>query len=56
DVQLDKDIDRYKDRVSTLQEKMIAEQDKYYKQFSAMETAMAKLQSQQTYISQLFGG
>ena len=56
DVQLDKDIDRYKDRVSTLQEKMIAEQDKYYKQFSAMESAMAKLQSQQTYISQLFGG
>ena len=56
DVQLDKDIDRYKDRVSTLQEKMIAEEDKYYKQFSAMESAMAKLQSQQTYISQLFGG
>ncbi|MCM1497400.1 MAG: flagellar filament capping protein FliD [Clostridium sp.] len=56
DQQIDKEIDSYKDRVSTLQEKMIAEQDKYYKQFSAMETALAKLQSQQTYISQLFGG
>lgn len=56
DKQLDKEIKEYKDRVSTLQDKMLAEQDKYYKQFSAMETALAKLQSQQTYISQLFGG
>ena len=38
-----------------MQDKMTAEEDKYYKQFSAMEAAMAKLQSQQTYISQLFG-
>lgn len=56
DKQIDKEIDEYKDRVSTLQEKMLAEEDKYYAQFSAMETALAKLQSQQTYISQLFGG
>lgn len=56
DKQLDKEINEYKDRVSTLQDKMQAEQDKYYKQFSAMETALAKLQSQQTYIAQLFGG
>ena len=55
DKQLDKEIDTYKDRVSTLQEKMIAEEDKYYKQFSAMESAMAKMQSQQTYLAQLFG-
>ena len=56
DKQLDKEIKEYKDRVSTLQDKMLAEQDKYYKQFSAMESALAKLQSQQTYIAQLFGG
>ncbi len=31
------------------------EEDKYYKQFSKMESAMAKLQSQQTYLSGLFG-
>ena len=56
DVQIDNEIDEYKDRVSTLQEKAIAEEDKYYKQFAAMESAMAKLQAQQTYVAQLFGG
>ncbi|MCM1178978.1 MAG: flagellar filament capping protein FliD [Clostridium sp.] len=56
DKQLDKEISNYKDRVSTLQDKATAVEDKYYKQFAAMETALAKLQSQQTYISQLFGG
>lgn len=56
DKQLDKEIGEYKDRVSSLQEKMLKEEDKYYKQFASMEAAMAKLQSQQTYISQLFGG
>lgn len=56
DIQLDSDIRDYKDKVKEEQEKMMAEEDKYYKQFSAMETAMAKLQSQQSYVSQLFGG
>lgn len=56
DVQIDNEIQDYKDEVSTLQDKLADEEEKYYKQFSAMETALAKLQSQQTYISQLFGG
>ena len=56
DVQLDNEISDYKDKVSDLQDKLTAEEDRYYEQFSAMETALAKLQSQQTYISQLFGG
>lgn len=55
DVTLDKEIKEKKENVKSLQEKMQDEEDKYYKQFSAMETAMAKLQSQQTYVSQLFG-
>lgn len=54
DVQIDSEISDYKDEISELQEKLNADQDKYYAQFSAMETALAKLQSQQTYISQLF--
>ncbi len=38
-------------------EKYVADQeDKYYKQFTAMESAMSSLQSQQSYISQLFAG
>jgi flagellar hook-associated protein 2 len=55
DVTLDNDISNYKDDVSDLQDKMNDMEDKYYSQFSAMETALAKLQSQQTYVSQLFG-
>lgn len=31
-------------------------EEKYYKQFTAMESAMSSLQSQQSYISQLFAG
>lgn len=55
DVTMDKEIKNYKDDVTDLKQKVKDEEDKYYKQFSAMESAMAKLQSQQTYISQLFG-
>lgn len=56
DLEMDDDIKSYKEDVTRLQEKLQDEQDKYYKQFSSMETALTKLQSQQTYISQLFGG
>lgn len=56
DLEMDDDIKSYKEDVTNLQEKLQDEQDKYYKQFSSMETALTKLQSQQTYISQLFGG
>lgn len=38
-------------------EKYVADQeDKYYRQFTAMESAMSSLNSQQQYISQLFAG
>ena len=56
DLEMDDDIKSYKEDVTSLQKKLQDEQDKYYKQFSSMETALTKLQSQQTYISQLFGG
>lgn len=56
DKTMDGDIKEYKDEVKSMQQKLADEEEKYYKQFSAMETAMAKLQSQQTYIAQLFGG
>ncbi|MBO5468242.1 MAG: flagellar filament capping protein FliD [Lachnospiraceae bacterium] len=56
DKQMDTEIQDYKDKVSDLQDKLQDEQDRYYDQFSKMESAMAKLQAQQTYISQLFSG
>lgn len=55
DKEIDKEIKTYKDRVTNLQEKAQKEEDKYYNQFAKMEGAMAKLQAQQTYISQMFG-
>lgn len=56
DKQIDDELEEYDDRIDTLQEKLAKEEDKYYEQFAAMEAAMAKLQSQQSYIAQLFGG
>ena len=56
DVSIDEELEDYKDKISDLQDKMADEEDRYYNQFAAMETAMAKLQAQQSYVSQLFGG
>jgi len=55
DISMKKEIEDKDDEVDKWQEKLQKMEDKYYKQFSAMETAMAKLQEQQTYISQLMG-
>jgi flagellar hook-associated protein 2 len=55
DITMDSEIEDYKDDVSDLQDKLEAEEDKFYSQFSTMETALSKLQAQQTYISQLLG-
>jgi flagellar hook-associated protein 2 len=55
DLTLDADIKTKKEDVKKMQQKMQDEEDKYYKQFSAMESAMAKLQSQQSYLAGLFG-
>lgn len=44
----EKDLDTMEDRIKDLE-------DKYYKQFTAMETAMSKLQSQQNSLASLLG-
>ena len=49
DITLDDDIDKWEQKLQDLE-------DKYYNQFAAMESAMAKLQSQQSYLSALMGG
>ncbi len=56
DKQMDKEITNMKNSIKKLQEKLTKQEDRYYDQFASMETAMAKLQSQQSYISQLFSG
>lgn len=45
----DKDIKDWEDRLADIE-------DSYYKKFTAMETALAKLQSQQNSLAGLFGG
>lgn len=55
DKTIDKEIDDYDDDIDKWQEKLQALEDKYYDQFAAMESAMAKLQSQQSYLSSLLG-
>ena len=55
DLTLKSDIEDKDDEIEKWEEKLQKMEDKYYKQFSAMETAMAKMQEQQSYISQLMG-
>lgn len=55
DITLDEQIEDKEEDIDKWAEKLQNLEDKYYDQFSAMETAMAKLQSQQSYISSLMG-
>lgn len=55
DKQMDKEISAYDDKIKKLQEKMNDVEDRYYKQFAAMESALAELQANQSSLSGLFG-
>lgn len=56
DKQMDKDYKSYTSKIAKQQEIITAAEDKYYKQFSAMETALAKMQSKESAIAGLLGG
>lgn len=43
-------------RIKSDEKKLTALEDKYYKQFSAMEVAMQKMQQQSSYLTSLMGG
>lgn len=55
DVKIKDDISSYKSQIDDWEDRLQDMEDAYYKKFSAMETAMAKLQSQQTSLGNLFG-
>ncbi len=55
DKELNKQIDDYKDDLDTMESKLTDLEDRYYKQFSAMETAMSKLNSQSSSLTALLG-
>ncbi len=55
DKKMKTDIDSYKNKISDMEEKVNAYEDKLYKQYSAMEKALASLQSKTNAISGLIG-
>ena len=48
-------LDDYEDDLDLMEDRIKELEDKYYKQFTAMETAMSKLQSQQNSLASLLG-
>lgn len=55
DKQIDKQISQYKKDISTMESKLKDKEAAYYKQFTAMEKALAAMQSQQSALSGLLG-
>ncbi|MBD5502421.1 MAG: flagellar filament capping protein FliD [Lachnospiraceae bacterium] len=53
---LKKEYDEYTDKIKKQEDKVNALMDKWYAKFSAMETAMAKLQSKNNAIAGMLGG
>ncbi len=49
------EYDTYKTKISEMEEKVNDYEDRLYKQYSAMEKALAKLQSKTTALSGLLG-
>ena len=56
DKKMQSDYDDYKTKISDWDEYVADIEDRYYKQFSAMESALSKLNSQQTAFQNMLGG
>ena len=56
DKKIKADYDDYKSKIADLEEKLADYEDKWYKKFAAMETAMAKMQSNTNAVTSLLGG
>ena len=55
DVAMKEDYDDYTSKIKTQEQKITDFEDRYYKKFSAMETALAKMSSKESAISGLLG-
>jgi len=55
DIKMKDDIKNYEKQIKEWETKLADMEDSYYSKFTAMETALAKLQSQQSSLSALFG-
>lgn len=56
DVRMKEEYDAYSEKIKKQEDKITALEDKWYKKFSAMETALAKMQSNQSAVISLLGG
>lgn len=56
DVRMKEEYDDYTEKIKKQEAKVTALEDKWYAKFSAMETALAKLQSNQSAVTSLLGG
>lgn len=56
DKKMKSDYESYNTKIADLEKKLNAYEDKWYKKFSAMETAMAKMQSNMSAVTGLLGG
>lgn len=56
DKEMNKQIEAYKKEVKNWETKLTAMENRYYSQFTAMEKAMANMQSQQNSLSSMMGG
>ncbi len=56
DIKMKNDLKQYEKDIKSWEDRLASMEDMYYKKFTAMETALAKLQSQQNSLGSLFGG
>ncbi|MBR4083468.1 MAG: flagellar filament capping protein FliD [Lachnospiraceae bacterium] len=56
DKKMKTEYDSYKSKIADLEQKLADYEDKWYKKFAAMETAMAKMQSNTSAVTALLGG
>lgn len=56
DKKMKEEYDNYTKEIAEAEEKLLDYEDKWYKKFSAMETAMAKMQSNSNAITSMLGG
>lgn len=56
DKKMKSDYDNYTSKITDLEDALTAYEDKWYAKFSAMETAMAKMQSNSNAVTSLLGG
>lgn len=56
DKKMKEDYDNYTSKIKEQEKKLTAMEDRWYKKFSAMETALAKMQSNQSAVTALLGG